>query len=142
MNATIDLREGTLKTDDDDDAVVRWMLAQQRSTGAFCMNGMLSNGCSIEPYIANRALIGLLYGNISVAARGAISRETILSAVSRWVDWYLSHVNEPDVLGVRGTVYDYTVAAGGVEKATLLLDTPSALLSIPERPGCGGSLRV
>jgi hypothetical protein len=98
------------------------MLAQQRTSGAICMSGLLDNGCSIEPYFVNRGLLGLMYNNIS-AAGNQTQRGTILTVVHRWIEWYLAHLNRPDNLGVQGTVYDYKVVAGGIEKPTSSYDS-------------------
>ena len=107
---------------DESQAVVEWVLGQQRATGAICMSGLLENGCSIEPYFVNRGLLGLMYNNVSVAGSNQTQRADILKAVRRWVDWYLAHLNRPDNLGVSGTVYDYKVV-GGKELSTTTYDS-------------------
>jgi len=54
-------------------------------------------GKKIVPYFAHLSLQGL-------ARWGLYPAE-----IRRYLEWYLAHLEDPDVYGLRGTVYDYEV---------------------------------
>lgn len=63
----------------------------------------------IEPYFANIASLGLL-------AEGSPRARTV---VLRWMGWYITHLNNSDVSGLKGSIYDYNYdQATGVETPT------------------------
>jgi len=82
------------------------LLASQLPSGALPKTSSL-----IEPYAANLAALGLVQGG-SLAKAQAVAQ------------WYITHMNlsAPDVWGLFGTVYDYSLAAN-VEKSNNSADS-------------------
>ena len=60
----------------------------------------------INPYFNNIALWGI------------VDNPEYSDSIKKWAIWYTQHINNPDKLGVQGTIYDYTVVAGGEVKPT------------------------
>ncbi|MBE7020813.1 MAG: hypothetical protein E7411_05220 [Ruminococcaceae bacterium] len=57
---------------------------------------------TIEPYFVNLGCLGLL----------DIPNEEAVTAVKKWIDWYIRHINrEPDKYGIKGTIYTRQVNA-------------------------------
>lgn len=46
-----------------------------------------------------------------------------LSLVKKYMDWYLSHLNYPDLYGTTGSIYDYEVLADGREVSLASMDS-------------------
>ncbi|HHV56036.1 MAG TPA: hypothetical protein GXX55_11425 [Firmicutes bacterium] len=72
--------------------------------------GPFPTGRRVVPYFANFATFGLLVDEGDGPAYGA--------AVRRHLEWYLAHLERPDYLGIRGTVYDYELSWDGVLRPT------------------------
>lgn len=62
------------------------------------------------------ARINPYFNNIALWA--VVDNPDYTDVVKKWAMWYVEHINDPDKLGVRGSIYDYTVVAGGEVKPT------------------------
>jgi len=65
----------------------------------------------IIPYTVNLMAIDLLKKNSKV------------TQVKAYIDWYLSHLNYPDKYGATGSIYDYKIFADGNEKSLETFDS-------------------
>ncbi len=77
------------------------LLASQLPSGAFRVK---PDDSRIVPYFANIAAIAL------------VERRPL--DVRAYLEWYLGHLNRPDRWGLLGTIYDYEVEPGGIERPT------------------------
>jgi hypothetical protein len=76
-------------------ANVAYIDGRQLADGAIA-----DNRTYIEPYFANEAAIAL------TAIPGQMPRVVL------WMRWYIAHLNQHDVWGSNGTIYDYDIAGG------------------------------
>lgn len=79
-------------TQDPVERQLRWLAGTQLDSGAIALNPQKQ---SINPYFANFAALALLEG------------EAYRDDIRRYLQWYLAHLNRPDVYGLTGTIYDY-----------------------------------
>ncbi|MDP2873227.1 MAG: hypothetical protein Q8P31_11920 [Bacillota bacterium] len=98
------VQPSTLKEDDGPRYPLReeyeWLERCRLPSGAL---SMAPGDRRINPYFANAAAMALLHWNSD--------------AVRDWIVWYLTHMNEVDRFGLRGTVYDHQWGASGVENS-------------------------
>ncbi|MDK2820832.1 MAG: hypothetical protein PWP31_797 [Clostridia bacterium] len=88
---------------------IAWVLAQQLSSGAVITDYPAQP--KIIPYFANLALYG-------VASYGQH-----LEKVRHYLNWYITHLENPDRFGVNGTVYDYLINDDEKEIPTMNYDS-------------------
>lgn len=89
------------------DAEEQWLAGQQLPSGAIPMNRSSER---MVPYFTNLGLMGL------------VDNPAYAETVRSWMMWYVDHLNDPDVHGLRGTVYDYQMRYGQ-ERATADYDS-------------------
>lgn len=76
-----------------------WFVKNSITADGAVTTGSTVNG-RIVPYFANFGMIGL------------IDDPDYLPYAAKWINWYFEHVNEVDVHGSPGTIYDYRMSGG------------------------------
>lgn len=96
------------------DTETDWIAARQLPSGAMASQQALgAKGHHLNPYFGNLACLALLEKSAAHAAK-----------VRKYMDWYFTHLNEPDHQGLFGTVYDYDVdPRTGLETSTKNYDS-------------------
>lgn len=86
---------------------VQTILAEEREwfvNNSITAEGAVATGSTINgrivPYFANFGMLGL------------IGDSAYLPYAAKWINWYFEHVNEVDVFGSPGTIYDYRISGG------------------------------
>jgi len=79
------------------DTEAEWIAGLQLENGAIAKSGKdpETNKYSVVPYFSNLTALGLL------------EKPEYAPHVKQYMDWYLSHLNQPDYNNLYGTVYDY-----------------------------------
>ncbi|HHX01953.1 MAG TPA: hypothetical protein GX739_04695 [Firmicutes bacterium] len=76
-----------------------WLVKTAITPDGAVATGSIANG-RVVPYFANFGMIGL------------IDDPDYLPYAADWINWYFEHVNEVDLFGSPGTIYDYRLQGG------------------------------
>jgi hypothetical protein len=78
-----------------------WLSTQCRPSGA-----IIYTDAEIEPYFGNLAALGMCLDPVR------------LPQVIAWMKWYVSKLNRPDIWGLTGSIYVYSISPTGEEIST------------------------
>lgn len=80
------------------EAEAAWIMSAQIGNGAVLLH---PNGTGVMPYFSNLALQAVLQATREYDAD-----------VKKYLTWYIANINDPDNLGVSGTIYDFSYSGG------------------------------